>query len=102
MSMIVAMKSEALPASSFRAHENGRLEVHNAHHLQKSRTGGSTLVEQIDLTTGAVLRTFRSQSEAALAIKGSQQLISNVCRGRSLEAYGFCWRFARAQKHTLS
>lgn len=53
----------------------------------------ATKVEQFNVITGEAIRQFSSQSDAAAHVRGSQQLISNACRGKLSEAFGFGWRF---------
>ena len=51
-------------------------------------------VEQIDLSTGKVLKVFVSQSEAARQTGFKNSYISACCRGKYKTAYGYCWRYA--------
>lgn len=46
---------------------------------------------------GEVLRTFRSQKEAAEEMGTSQGAISNACKGRQERAGGHRWRFAQTE-----
>jgi hypothetical protein len=55
-------------------------------------SGQAISIEQIDLETGAVVRSYRSQSAAANALGVSQSTISMCCRGKLHSAYGFGWR----------
>lgn len=58
----------------------------------------NTKIEQFDLRSGETIAQFSTQSEAAHAIKGAQQVISEVCRGITPAAYGFGWRFVHYTK----
>jgi hypothetical protein len=66
----------------------------NTIQIQESVPHSATTILQLDLLTGEVVAEHESQSKAAAAIRGSQQVISNVCRGKGPSAYGFGWRFA--------
>ena len=50
-------------------------------------------MEQVDPGSKEVVAVYKSQSQAAYAVGGSQQLISNACRGIIPEAHGYLWRF---------
>ena len=54
----------------------------------------SKAVHQIDLTTGKVLATFKSISEAERQTGIYQSNICFVCSGRHKSAGGYYWRFA--------
>jgi hypothetical protein len=49
-------------------------------------------VEQLDMETGEVVHRYASATEAAILIKGSQGIISEICRGKGKTAYNFGWR----------
>lgn len=51
-------------------------------------------VEQINLSTGKVLKVFVSQSEASRQTGFNQGGISNCCSGKYKTAYGYGWRYA--------
>ena len=48
---------------------------------------------QIDLKTGAVLKTFSSISEAAKSVNGDMSYISKVCRGIQHSSKGYGWKY---------
>jgi len=54
---------------------------------------GQKPVEQLDLRTGQLLRTFKSISDAALTIRSQPGQIFAVCAGRSCSAKGYFWRY---------
>ena len=49
------------------------------------------VVEQLDVTSGDVLRTYRNQTEAGITMQVSQAGISRCCETQR-EAFGFKWR----------
>ena len=53
-------------------------------------------VNQININTGKIIKTFTSISEAGIAVNNGKQVthISCVCRGRRKTAYGFKWAYA--------
>lgn len=51
----------------------------------------SVRVDQIDLSTGSVVKTFDSQLEAARAFGLSRTIICRVCRGYKQSAAGYGW-----------
>ena len=54
----------------------------------------SKMVDQLDIETGEVIETFISVSEAERATGVNRGNISSCCRGVSLTAGGFRWRYA--------
>ena len=65
-------------------------------HVSNSRRWGRppVPVEQVDLTTGEVIREFKSLSAAAKAVNGTTGNISRVINGRLRSVKGFFWRKA--------
>lgn len=51
-------------------------------------------IQQIDLCTGAVIKTWSSARKAAAHLQTNYKNISAVCRGKRRSAGGFGWRFA--------
>lgn len=58
-------------------------------------------IDQLDINTGEVLRTWNSGSEAAFALNISHTGISQCCNGNKADANGFKWRFSRGEIHLL-
>jgi len=68
------------------------IDVEIVPHLVEDNRSKS--VEQIDLTTGEILATYKSVSVVAKLLNYSQANLSNCCNGKRKTAYGFKWRFA--------
>lgn len=58
--------------------------------------GNKKIVEQVDVITGKVIKTFVSMAEAERSIHAvvGGSAIGKVCRGEEKTAYGFMWRYA--------
>jgi hypothetical protein len=57
--------------------------------------GNKKSVEQIEITTGAVVKLHKSMSSAAREFGASSiKAIWKVCNGEIKTAYGFKWRYA--------
>lgn len=55
-------------------------------------------VEKIDINTGKILQTFSSLTEAAISMGLNVKnitSISNCCKGRISNAYGYIWKFVK-------
>lgn len=50
-------------------------------------------VQQIDVNSGDILNTFKNCKEAAKAINGYPNSISNVCNGKHKTHRGYTWRY---------
>lgn len=51
-------------------------------------------IEQIDKSTGAIVKKFESIIEASRELNISDTHITSCCKGRLQHAYGFKWRYA--------
>lgn len=72
-------------------------QKHNTRHavskgLINTATQGGKPVIQMSLD-GEYINSFLSISDAARNIKGSNEHIGNVCRGKGKTAYGYIWKF---------
>lgn len=68
--------------------------LHSQYVLQKE--SGKPKRRVICLTTG---RTYPSVSEAARAVSGDKQNITNCCQGRRKHHRGLCWAYAEEVPH---
>lgn len=67
----------------------------NIRHADRTRLRKlSKPVEQIDLTTGEVIATYPSQTEAARAVGCTKANINVCCKGKTHQAFGLGWRYA--------
>lgn len=60
----------------------------------KPKDFSSKKINQIDLKTGKIIKTYNSISEAAKDIKGDASSLSKVCRGVQKTSKGYGWSYA--------
>lgn len=56
------------------------------------------LVDQIDILTGKIIKSYQSLKEAAESIGTTSGNISACCHGRLKQTSGYVWRFKRTKK----
>lgn len=64
------------------------------HHTEEAINKIKKPIEQIDIETGKVLRTWKSATDVHNELGWSIGNISNCCRGIKKYAYGYIWKFA--------
>lgn len=58
-----------------------------------SRQGGSKAINQIDLITGKIIKSYPSAAEAARSISGDSSTITKVCKGKLKSHKGYMWAY---------
>lgn len=57
----------------------------------------SKSINQIDINTGEIIKTFSSMNEAGKSLGKNYGPISACCTGRTKTAYGYKWEYADKQ-----
>ena len=64
---------------------------------QITRAKLSKSINQIDINTGEIIKTFSSMNEAGKSLGKNYRSISACCTGRTKTAYGYKWEYADKQ-----
>lgn len=66
---------------------------YNAEDAKNYVLGKTKKVEQIEISSGKVIKTYRSVAEVGRTFNRCPDLVSKVCRGERKTAYGYLWRY---------